>query len=574
MNVGKPDAGDIEKGPVGVRALWVWRALWLGLACLLYLLLAARQLGLPGLHYDEAKEAGSNALELLTGAPVTAFREVAITLGGLRLPVMVQDYIGALNVYLALPFLALTGVGVPNLRALAVLTGLLTLLALERSVSEWMRCCRACMGCGGAAHVTGRTPISPAGLLAVTVLAASPSFVFWSRQGIFVTNLTQPLVLLCIWQSLRWLRTGRASTLALAALAAGLALYAKLVAIWIIAPLALMVGVFWGVRRRNGGVCAPKLTLGATVGAVAAFGVAVLPLILFNVQSGGTLLRVQGSAAESYYGVSNLALLNNLSVRAGQLWQVLRGDQFWYLGGLYANPVAPWLALAAVGLGLWRAWRCVLPGVILLLGAVLCSVFTISDLFITHYALLQPLMAGIVGIGAAQWLPGGAPGKPAPPRWAGWIIVAATGLWLVLDVSASLDYHRGLAQSGGLADHSDATYQLAYYLEHNGMGAPVALDWGIEAPVYYLTQGAVRPIELFGYAAMAAPDASFAPRLEGFLGNPDTVYLLHAPGQTVFAGRREAFMAAAQAHGLTPVLVESIRQRDGEELFELWRAVP
>ena len=47
---------------------------WLLAALLLYLALACYQLGLPGLHYDEAKEAGLNAMQLLTGAPVTRVR--------------------------------------------------------------------------------------------------------------------------------------------------------------------------------------------------------------------------------------------------------------------------------------------------------------------------------------------------------------------------------------------------------------------------------------------------------------------------------------------------------------------
>ena len=99
------------------------RRAWLVAALVLYLTLACYQLGLPGLHYDEAKEAGLNAMELLTGAPVTAFRGAGIPWDGRTLPLMVQDYIGALNVYLALPLLALTGIGVPNLRLLPVLTG-------------------------------------------------------------------------------------------------------------------------------------------------------------------------------------------------------------------------------------------------------------------------------------------------------------------------------------------------------------------------------------------------------------------------------------------------------------------
>ena len=105
---------------------------------LLFLLLSTYNLGLPGLHYDESKEAGLNAVELLTGTPVTAFRNASVPLFGVQVPLMVQDYIGALNVYLALPLLWLTGIGVPNLRALAILTAMTALLLLERAVSEWL----------------------------------------------------------------------------------------------------------------------------------------------------------------------------------------------------------------------------------------------------------------------------------------------------------------------------------------------------------------------------------------------------------------------------------------------------
>jgi len=76
------------------------RRAWYIAALLLYLGLAIYQLGLPGLHYDEAKEAGLNAMEILTGAPIGAFRRAGIQLGGRTWPLMVQDYIGALNVYL------------------------------------------------------------------------------------------------------------------------------------------------------------------------------------------------------------------------------------------------------------------------------------------------------------------------------------------------------------------------------------------------------------------------------------------------------------------------------------------
>lgn len=559
------------------------RRLWLAAALLLYLVLTSYQLGLPGLHYDEAREAGVNAMEILTGAPISAFRGVGLTLGERTFPLMVQDYIGALNVYLALPWLAVTGIGVPNLRSLPILVGLLVLLCVERSISEWIAWRRTIAWRRAAARPAEHdaptaTPISLSGLLAVSLLAASPSFVFWSRQGIFVTNLTQLFVFLCIWQTVRWLRIGQLRALIVAALAAGLALYAKLLAIWVIAPLALLAGGAWLVMRRRGHAhgLAPRTLIGAAIACLAP----LLPLLIFNVQSGGTIASIGGNLGRSYYGVDNLAIGDNLATRLEQLVQVLRGDQFWYLGAVFANQLAPWLAVSIVVIGAARAPGTVTPPLFLLGAAVLASVFTVSDLFVTHYALLQPLALAITGVamGAVFQEPTSEGGRATrgqrtrPPTGVSHLLVSAFFLaWLTIDLTHTVAYHRALAQSGGLGDHSDASYHLAYYLRYNGMGAPLALDWGLDAPVRYLSEGAVTPIEIFGYASPEAPDADFAARLAPFLANPDNVYLLHSPGATVFQGRAAVFFASVAAHNLTAVRQQVFTQRDGTPLYEIWK---
>jgi len=553
-----------------------------------YLALALHQLGLPGLHYDEAREAGLNAMEILTGAPITAFRGVGVTLGGRVFPLMVQDYIGALNVYLALPLLAMSGVGVPNLRVLPVLCGLLVLLLVERSVSEWLAWRRADADNPNTAAALTTAPITIAGLVAIALLAVSPSFVFWSRQGIFVTNLTQVFVFLCMWQIVRWLRTGKAGAFLVAALAAGLALYTKLVAIWVIAPLALLALLGWMRRRRQGD--APALSLRTLFMSTAAFALPLLPLLWFNLQSGGTLASIGGNLGRSYYGVDNLAIGANLVTRIGQLAQVLRGDQFWYLGAVHANSLASWAGLIVVTIGAMRAPRIVLPALALLGGAVLISIFTVSDLFITHYALLQPLVLATIALAASTTLPDRQPSTTLPDRqpsttdkattrnaqrWAPLLLAGALlSSMFTVDLVNSLAYHRALGQSGGLADHSDASYHLAYYLRHNGMGAPIALDWGIDATVRYLSEGTVTPIEIFGYASPLAPDETFAAQVAGFLANPDNVYVMHSEQATVFQGRADVFRATASALGLTPVLEQTFTQRDGAPLYEIWKAYP
>ena len=115
---------------LGKPTVDVWAAGHVGvfIVCLgTFLALGAHQLGLPGLQYDEVKEAGLNAMQLLLRQPVTAFRDSAVQIGPWHLPLMVQDYIGSLNVLLAVPFLAIGGVNATALRWLPLLTGAATL---------------------------------------------------------------------------------------------------------------------------------------------------------------------------------------------------------------------------------------------------------------------------------------------------------------------------------------------------------------------------------------------------------------------------------------------------------------
>ena len=547
--------------------LRAWRTLWLIGALLIYLALTTYQLGLPGLHYDEAREAGLNAMELLTGAPVTAFRDITFRFRDLQLPVMVQDYIGALNVYLAVPLLWASGIGVPNLRMMAILTGLATLLLLERAIAQWLALVNL------ETPATKQLPLTLPGLLALTLLVASPSFVFWSRQGIFVTNLTQPLVFWCIGQGLCWLRTGKQRALLFSALAGGAALYAKLLAIWVIGPFVLLAGGWWGWQRwRNQAV--PRLSWGLCLGVALAFVLPLLPVIFFNWQSGGTWRAVAGNLGTSYYGVENGALVANLGVRARQLVQTLQGSHLWYLGALYRNELAPWMALGAVALGLWHHPRWLLGPLVLLLATLSCSLFTLSDLFITHYALVQPLVIALIALALSTLVN---PLRQLPriaQRYRSLVLILPIIVWVAWDLTATLRYHAALTHSGGLGDHSDVTYHLAYALRYQGLGAPLALDWGFDAPVRYLSEGTVTPIEIFGYVSPTAPDAEFAQRLALFLGNADNVYLLHTPATTIFQGRREAFFAAVTAAGLRAQIESTFAQRDGTPTVELWRVLP
>ena len=73
---------------------------------MLFLALTCYQLDLPGPHYDEAIEV-LPAMQMLLGQPVETFRGAGLHVGETVLPIMVMDYIGAMNTYLVLPFFAI-----------------------------------------------------------------------------------------------------------------------------------------------------------------------------------------------------------------------------------------------------------------------------------------------------------------------------------------------------------------------------------------------------------------------------------------------------------------------------------
>ncbi len=552
-------------------------------AVLLYLALALAQLDLPGLHYDEAKEAGLNALEMLQRQNVHAFRSAGIQVGTVFLPLMVQDYIGALNVYLALPLLALFGVTTPALRLLGVGCGLATLLLVWGLGRELSRLARVdTMG------LTGWT-----GEMAALLLAVSPSFVFWSRQGIFVTNIVVTLAVASVWLGLRWQRTGHSRTLYGLAVLAGLGLWSKLLFLWVLGAMVGVAAAVWLASRLRGSPSPlPRPTGRSSLLAGLLFLLALSPLLLFNQQSSGTVQSLFGNLGQSYYGVENTAFLDNLAVRLDQVGSLLRGDHLWYLGATLANGWAVWIMVGLIAVALilalagWQARRdraslpVLLVALLFVTLLVVQSSFTVSDLFVTHYAIVQPFVLLLAALSAdiilktVEQQRRSELSQSTVSRWP-LLLAACTlallALWLGADLRTSLSYHQALARSGGLSTHSDAVSSLAQWLDLRDAQQPLALDWGIEAQVRFLTGNRVQPLELFGYDRLDEPDPGFSDRAGQFLDDPTRLFITHSPGETVFQGRRAALESLATARGLALPIQQVIYDRSGRAMFEVLR---
>jgi hypothetical protein len=530
----------------------------LAVALVLFTGLATYQLALPGLHYDEAFEAVP-AMQLLLNQPVTSFRGNGIRLGGRLFPLMTQDYIGAINTYAAIPFFLLLGINPISLRIMAVFIGLLTLWLTYR-----------------LAHLLYDSLVA---VLAVLLLAVNPTFVFWSRQGVFVTSVTGAIGLGVVLMWLSWWRTGARRYAIAGAFLLGLGLYAKFLFVWLIAALGLALIVLnlhrWRELRRR----LLKLPIGRSV---LAFFVGCAPLVIYNLQTGGTLRSVGHNLTTSYYGTNNLALIPNLLERLKQFAVVLTGSHFWYLGGTYVNWVSLFVFLVALGitLGAWvtvRNWdearRALLPFVVVG-GVIIASCATVSALWITHFAILDPWPA--LAVAAAIGLVVRRRELCVVRSRASLILILTLAVvaasWFI-DVVNVARYHQALSISGGLGTHSDAVEDLASWLEADGRrGAPVvAMDWGISAPVTFLTLGAVTPVEAFGYDWET--DADFTARLERFINEPASLYLWRAPDEVIF-NRGDEFRGLYEPLGLEEDILEAFYERSGRPVLGVTLLVP
>jgi len=540
------------------------QAMLVVLALVVFLALCLYQIELPGLHYDEAREAGVPAMQLVMGQPVETFRGSGIRITARVFPLMVTDYIGALNIYLLLPFFALLGSNVFALRLMPIVFAVLTLFLTYLLAQQLFNRRVAVITC--------------------LLLAVNPSFIFWSRQGVFVTSITTTIAVASLLCWLRWYRERRARYLYWGAYLFGLGLYAKLLFLWVIVALGATFFVLKVPSLRKGFRLWPisgRLAYRQLAIALLCFLLSMFPLIIYNVQTKGTFLTVAGNLTSSYYGTSNLAFAENLATRLEQFKVVLNGGHLWYLGGVFTNDLYPFFfvgaGLACIPVVLLKArheWRRVAFPFLMPAFMVLASCFTVSALWFTHYAILVPFLPMAIAV-ALDLL-----GRHAIPPDAGQkgnhirrlildlMVFLLMTVLAVSDLQVDLSYHQALARSGGYAAHSDASCELARYLQDQGVASPLAMDWGIDATVQFLTLGAVNPIEIFGYEWK--PDEAFEERLVRFLPNPDNLYIFHSPGETVFH-RRQAFDRLVVEMGKVSRVEEVVLDRSGKSIFVLVR---
>ena len=524
----------------------------MGISLTLFLCLSLYQIELPGLYYDEAADAVP-AMQILLGQKVELVNNAGIWIGGHPFPIMVMDYVGAVNTYALLPLFSTLGINVFSLRLMPIIGGVLTLILayfLARELfNKWVAA------------------------TAMILLAVHPSFIFWTRQGIYITSIMSPLALGSLLSFQKWRNDGRSWALYLGFFLLGLGISAKILFLWFIVAVGILYFLLeW---RREGPVkpvtTYPLLTPRRLMGSIIAFVLGAWMILLYNIETQGTLVVMRENLVSSQYGVNNLNFLGNMAKRLDNFKVLLDGGHFWFFGGvLTSNWYPPVFMAAAAVIALImifnrtarQQWRrvAVIFGLVALV--LIQSTVTISSLWPTHLYILLPFAIIIIAMGI-DLLYRYVSSSSAITLVGVLVVLALVGQSLYVDIK----YHKLLEETGGRRTHSDAIYRLSSYLQARVDSRPVAMDWGIKNSVQILTQGKVSPLEVFQYTS--EPNQTFYDWLYGTLMKGEHLYVFHSQDCTVYP-RYEAFEAFARKFSREVHLEETIAEKDGTPIYEVY----
>ena len=546
----------------------------LALAAFFYL--SATNINLPGLYYDEALDVVPT-MQIVLGQPVETWTGGGISLGGRTFPAMISGYVGTINTYLMLPFFYLLGVNVTSLRLMTILFGGFALVLCYLFAKDFLH--------RRAAAIT------------VLLLAVHPSFVFWSRQGIYITSVMTFMAagsLFCFW---RWYRGNRDLRFTIydlrftigdwylyaGAFLLGLGLSAKFLFLWFIIALATSYYMLqlsslpsrYSLTDRTAilKILAFNMNAKQLVLSLLSFCVGAGGLLWYNLKTLGTIKVLGKNLIITDQGVNNLDFLSNLLTQIKAFLVLINGSWFGFYGSSFDNsfyPVA--FCVSVVGLAILffffsdktRKYKAKAVFLFSMFALILVqSCFTVSGLGATHLLIMLPLPQLIIALFVETLYQITTP-KMLPPVLMSMVVVAL----ITQDLRVDFRYHQALQRSGGTGRFSDAIYELAEYLEDNHITSPVAVDWGFKNNIQILTKGTVNPVEIFQYNQN--PDEEFSREVSKRLGNPNNLYLFHAEEFTSFK-RYGTFEKVVREADKAIRLERTFYQRDGTPIYHLYR---
>jgi hypothetical protein len=230
-----------------------------------------------------------------------------------------------------------------------------------------------------------------------------------------------------------------------------------------------------------------------------------------------------------------------------------------------AASLLPWAALASLLVLPWTRHASARFAAVFCL-AGLAAMAPVRDAgSVHHQALLAPYPQLLVGATLAWAAASG------PRRRVGALSVFAVILASNLITLGSL--YRDALRLGGKADWTEASYDLAAYLEQRRPRLAVSLDWGIDNPQRFLLAHRP-PVQPLAFPWDWA-DGGTVERLEQEMRRGGVVFLGRAnPSERLHPESWTGAAEAAERAGVRLDLVRTIADRQGREVFQVFEAQP
>lgn len=543
----------------------------LGTAALgIYLLFSLIYLELPGLECDETIFVNP-ALGNLDGTSMAWHLPV----GRFDIPIMIMRYIGAVKSYLYAPIFALFGTSVTTVRLPVVLLGLVTL---------------------GFTYATVRAMLGrEIALLSFVLLATDPSFIFANRLDWGPISLMMVFKTTALYVLWRWLHDGKLSQLALASFLLGVGLFDKIVFVWFIGAVALALPLCFWPRIK------PRLTKGAIVLALLSFLAGCGPLVAYNIRFPLLTFKDQKVVTTSWSeGLAYRYRLFHNTLAGSEILLMVNEQAPGELAATYRQPAAD--ALDSVFTGVLRlfplqrsltAISFVVSLVIIVALAVRSQLhnrgrvffFVLLFLFITvcicltaqatgphHVIMVYPF--GHILIACAGWEILTLAASIAPGTWrklARASVGCGIGLVILAPIVVDVGYIKAFKVQGGSGRWSDAIYRLDDYIRENPNKHFLLMDWGFSPQLLVLRRGKIHWEEAFVPVLESTAESEKIESLHPYLINPDDLFVFHVRNFETYPVL-ETFQKALAHYGLDFSLVDELYQRDGRQIYLLYRA--
>jgi hypothetical protein len=523
------------------------------LAFLCFLFLGASVLPYPGIQNDEVFFAG----------PIyqTAGVLYTVRLHHHNVTVMLLSYLGALKTWLYIPILSRWRPSIYSVRWPVLLLSAATVILLF--------------------YLAKRIHSERAAIFAVLLLATDSSYILTSVFD-WGPVVLQHLILLCsiafLW---RFAQGNRPLDLGLGSFFLGLGLWDKALFLWplggiIVAAAAVLPRQIWlRFSRRN-------LTLALT-----GFLVGACPLIQYNrthhwdtfrTNSHFTFKDLYAKSTVLEHTADGSALFGYL-VNDSNAGHPLEPVTFrervsaWVnaRSGPWRASLFPWIFLASFFLLPWlwstRARR---PMLFLLIAIAIgwfqMAITQNAGGSVHHTILLWPMPALFVALALAEL------------SWRGRIGAWAAGLAMtVLLIANLLNFNQYLVQFaryGAAGSWDDGILTLSKRAPDYHARQLYVTDWGILTPLLVLHRGSL-PLEMATDALMSDQPAAGDLTIERLkLQRPDALWLGHTGGQEQFQGVGARLDRIAASIGLRKQIVDTIADRNGRPVLEVFRFVP